>query len=224
MITVVMHKWGARYTARHVNVLAAMVARNLALPHEFLCITDDPAGIAAHIRTLPIGPEIGFATHPRRPNCYRRLRLFARDAGDWLGARILSIDLDTVITGDITPLIDRPEDFVIVHGRRPATPYNGSMWLLSAGARPQVWETLDPDRAPLITKREGRIGSDQAWIAHVLGDGEAVWGTRDGIFGYGVDVLRGHGGRLPDNARIVFFWGDHDPAASDKPWVKEYWR
>lgn len=225
MITVTMHKWGDRYTAEHVNRLASAFTRHCRLPHRFVCITDDPSGIDEDIETRPIGPEIGYNWHPARPNCYRRLWLFSDEAGEELGERILSIDLDTVITGDLTPLLDRPEEFIIVRGRKPMTPYVGCMWLLSAGSRRQVWDELDPQTFPERAKREGRVGSDQSAIAMILGHGEATWGRDDwGVYGYGVDILRGNGGHLPRGARMVCFWGPHDPAKSNKDWVKEHWR
>lgn len=231
MITVVCWKWRGRpgyhthYTAGHVNRLRSMVSRHLHVPHEFVCVTDDAEGIAPSIRTVQIPDKIGFATHPNRPNCYRRLRAFATDAADWLGRRILSIDLDAVILKDITPLATRTEDFVILDDAAAnQTPYNGSLWLLKAGSRTQVWNTFDPERSPRITQRAGIIGSDQAWIAHVLGNGEARFTTADGVLAYGRHVLKKHGGVPPETARIVFFWGPHDPSRASQPWVKENWR
>lgn len=231
MITVVCWKWQPRpgyhkrFTADHVNRLRAMVGRHLHVPHEVVCVTDDASEIAPDIRIVPIPDEIGHATHPHRPNCYRRLRAFAADAAEWLGERILSIDLDCVIVRDITPLAARTEDFVIMDDRAPnATPYNGSLWLLRAGTRTRVWETFDPARSPQITKRAGIIGSDQAWIAHVLGNREARFTDRDGVLGYGRDICRRYGGRLPDHARAVFFYGRHDMATELPDWARDHWQ
>ena len=224
MITVVFWKWGNRYSAEHVNRGRSMVSRHLRLQHEVVCVTDDPSGIDGDIRIVPIADEMGYATHPRRPNCYRRLTAFAPDAADWLGRRILSFDLDIVITDDITDKIDRDEDFVALQDRASNTPYNGSMWLLTAGSRPQVWESFDPETTPELTRRMGIVGSDQAQIARALGPNEAVWTEADGFYAYGRDICRKNGGKLPANAKAVFFFGPHDPATSDKPWVKEHWR
>lgn len=235
MITVVCWKWKSRpgyhttYTADHVNRLRSMVSRHLRMPHDFVCVTDDAAGLDAGIRVVPITDEIGYHTHPRRPNCYRRLRAFAPDAAEWLGPRFLSIDLDCVIVGDITPLASRTEDFVIMGDgprNRNGTPYCGSLWLLTAGARTRVWESFDPQRSPEITKRAGIIGSDQAWIAHVLGPHEARFSTADGVIGYGRDVLKKRRGVPPPHTRMVFFYGLHDPSRERHrhAWVREHWR
>lgn len=231
MITVTCWKWRSRpgyhtiYTADHVNRLRSMVSRHLHVPHEVVCVTDDASGIDSRVRVVPINDEVGYHTHPKRPNCYRRLKAFAADAAEWLGERILSIDLDCVIMRDITPLANRPEDFVIMDDSKPnATPYNGSLWLLKAGSRTKVWETFSPEKSPEITKRAGIIGSDQAWIAHVMGPHEARFTTADGVFGYGRDVCRKYGGTPPPHTRIVFFYGKHDPSRDRSDWVKENWR
>lgn len=230
MITVVTWKWRPRpdyhttYTADHVNRLRSMVARNLDQPHEFVCVTDDAGGIDSRVRIVPLGPEVGKALHPKRPNCYRRLSAFAPNAAEWLGRRILSLDLDCVITRDLGPLVNRPEDFVIYADPAKGTPYNGSLWLLTAGSRVKVWETFDPLKAPERTQQLGIIGSDQAWIAAALGSKEATFDRRDGVLTYVRDVRKGNGGRLPDGARIVFFVGPHDPSRAPESWVKEYWK
>lgn len=233
-LTVVCWKWRAparyrsQFTATHVNVLQRMVARHLRMPHRFLCITDDPAGIACE--TLPLWSEPSVAgIPPERPNCYRRLRLFARDAAALVGERYLSLDLDTVICGDITPLVDRAEDFVIWGDTAPGTPYNGSMLLLRTGTRPQVWEQFDPTRSPAAGRRLGYIGSDQAWIGACLGPREARWTAADGVYSFRNQIQAPRGnGRLPVGARIVFFHGQHDPwdptVQRKYPWISEHWQ
>ncbi len=216
-----------RYTSDHVNRLKNSVARNLALDHEFVCITDDAAGLDPDIRIIPIQPETGQTdpNYPARPNCYRRLRAFAPAAADWLGERILALDLDCVILRDITPLVDRSENFIIMGDIKPnKTPYNGSMWLLRAGTRAKVWTTFDPVRSPELTKAAGIIGSDQAWIAYVLGPREKTYGDADGVLGYDRDVNKRYGGRPPKHARIVFFYGKKDPSTENRDWIKEHWR
>lgn len=233
-LVVVCFKWRAapqyrsKFTSEHVNVLQRMVARHLKLPHRFLCVTDDPAGLECKPIRLWPEPQV-HGIPPERPNCYRRLRLFAADAEKIVGGdRILSIDLDTVICDDITPLVDRPEPFVIWGDTARGTPYNGSMWLLTAGARRQVWDCFDPIASPRAGKRMGYIGSDQAWIGACLGTGEPKWTARDGVYSFRNQIQPPKGkGTLPDGARIVFFHGAHDPWGADVqakyPWVKEHW-
>jgi hypothetical protein len=227
VITVLLWKWKqknyrSKFTAENVNIMTRMIGRNLDLPHRFLCITDDPEGIECE--THPLWDEPNIPLREGRPNCYRRLKVFG-EFGKELGDRLLSIDLDTVITGNITPLIDRPEDFVIWGDTAKNTLYNGGFWLMKPGTRTQVWDTFTP-MAPRITQKLGIVGSDQAWISHVLGPGEAMWGTKDGVYSYRNHLKHGLLPK-PADARIVFFHGAFDPDgdhAQQHRWVRENYR
>lgn len=233
MLIVVCWKWKpfagyhSTYTADHVNRLASMVSRNLKIPHRIICMTDDPSGIASHIEARDIGPVVSKQRHPKRPNCYRRLRAFSADAHEWFGVPagscIMSIDLDAILTRDITPLATRPEDFVIYGDTAVNTPYNGSLWLLRLGSRLKVWRDFDPDRTPRETERLRMIGSDQAAIAAALGPNEARFTERDGVHYYS-RIMKTYGGKLPAGTRIVFFIGPNDPAKCKLPWAVEHYR
>ncbi|NCC30972.1 MAG: hypothetical protein EOM24_02985 [Chloroflexia bacterium] len=229
MLDIVTFKWGqpnyrSNFRAEHVNTLKNMVKRNLSLPHRFICITDDPTGIDADTMPLWESPIQGLPAD--RPNCYRRLRLFSEEAREAFSPTIACIDLDTVITGDITPLFAGQEPFVIFNGTSKQTPYNGSFWILRDGSRRQVWDRLVPE-APHLTK--GIVGSDQAWIAYVLGHGEATYGKAEGLYSYRLDFrLASQKRTLPDNCRMVSFHGRVDPwtraALRASPWIEEHYR
>lgn len=220
----------SKFEGHHVDTLRRMVRRNYALPHRFVCVTDDPAGITEpDIELFELWGDFGTVQNPsgrQNPSCYRRLRVFARNAGEWLGPRFVCLDLDTVITGDLTPLFAGGEDFKIWRSHTSGNPYNGSLWMLKAGSRPRVWEDFDQDTSPMATKRALLFGSDQAWIAYCLGDQEATWDARDGVLSYRNDIAP-RGGRLPSAARVVFFHGRVDPwspEAQRLPWVREHYR
>lgn len=231
-ITVVCWKWHqrqyrSRFTPEHVRVLRNMVKRHLHLPHRFMCITDNPKSIDPSIETMKLWDEpSGICLPINRPNCYRRLRAFAPDAKDWLGDRILSIDLDTVILDDITHLVDIPDDFKIWGDTAKNTHYNGGFWLLRAGTRARVWEAFDHN-APEITRAKRMVGSDQAWISHILGPNEKKWSTTDGVYSFRNHMSSGKK-PLPSDARIVFFHGQFDPwdpmVQRDNPWIREHYR
>lgn len=214
-----------------VNVLRAMVARHFPHPHRFICFTDDTRGLDPRVEALPIWQDFADLPSPhggKNPSCYRRLRLFHPAMADVIGPRFVSLDLDCVITGDLTPIWDRPEDFVMWGDTNPmpGSHYNGSLILMTAGCRRQVWDRFDPATSPAMAKRAGCWGSDQGWISYCLGPGEARWATRDGVYSFR-NHLRGTRRTLPDNARIVFFHGSTDPwtkgVAADYPWVAQHW-
>lgn len=237
MLTFVTFKWRAppgyrsSFKGAQVDTLRRMVRRHYPHPHRFVCVTDDARGIKEpDVECFQLWGDFSTVRNPngaRNPSCYRRLRLFAAQPGAFLGERFVCLDLDCVITDDLTPLFHRDEDFVIWGSTTKGNPYNGSMWMLTAGARPQVWRDFDPDTSPQETRRAGFYGSDQAWMGYKLGPNEATWGPRDGVFSFRNEV-QPNGGRLPAGARIVFFHGRHDPWDADvyerHPWVREFYR
>jgi hypothetical protein len=231
-VTIVCWKWRApadyhtAFTADQVNVLSRMVARHFHHPFRFLCVTDDAIGLDPAIEAVTLGPEfrdVPSPHGPRHPSCYCRLRAFHPAIGAVFGPRFVSLDLDVVITGDVTALWLRPEPFVIYGGTLPTNPYNGSMFLLSAGARPQVWQRFNPTVSPRQAKMAGYYGSDQAWISYCLGPNEARWGVRDGVYSYPVN-LKGRPD-LPHNARLVVMHGRKKPwdelVRREHAWMRE---
>lgn len=231
LVTWLWRKPGYRsqFNAHHVNVLAASARRNYNGPLEVLCVTDLPEGIDSSVRVIPAWNDFVDIQSPygaHQPSCYRRLRAFHPDIARVFGERFVMLDLDTVIVGDVTPLWDRPEDFVAWGETDPRSLYNGSMMLIRAGSRSKVWTEFDPLTSPAKAKDAGRFGSDQGWLSYCLGPGEARWTTADGVYSYRVH-LRSDPSRLPENARIVMFHGGTDPwspMAQEWPWVRAHWR
>ncbi len=236
-LTFVTFKWKAyagyrsTFTAEHVNVLFRMIDRHYAEPHRKICITDDAVGIDPSIEVIPLWPDHANVPNPnganRNPSCYRRLKLFAPDAGQLVGERVVVMDLDTVIVGDLTTLFKRSDDFVI-WGQTdyPKTQwYNGSLWMLRTGSRPKVWTEFNPTTSPKAAVKAGKKGSDQGWFSYIMGPNEAVWTTKDGVYSWRVH-LSTMNWELPKNAKIVAFHGHTDPwsyYAQQVPWVRSHW-
>lgn len=236
MISIVCFKWRPRenyrssYPPEVVNTLRRMVARNYGKPHRFICVTDDADGLDDEVEVVPLWDDHASVPNPSfntGPSCYRRLKMFARDAGETFGERFVVMDLDTVIVKDLTPLLDRPEPFVAWRNPDPRWPINGSMWMLRAGSRPEVWERFDPNTSPEESHKARCYGSDQGWMSYVLGWKEATWGPEDGVYSYKMDICKRHGNRLPKNARVVMFHGHWDPWDPEvhkvAPWVREHY-
>jgi len=212
-----------------VYALRDMIRRHYHLPHRFVCVTDQPEAIP-RVEAIPIWTDLCDMPSPlghSYPSCYRRLKVFAPDAGEMFGDRLVSIDLDSVIVSDITPLFDRPEDVVLwgqsdFPGRQH---YCGSLWMLKTGTRPQVWTTFNPQSSPKLARKAGARGSDQAWLSYVLGGREATWTKKDGVYSYRKDLAK-YGAGLPSDARVVFFHGREDPWNSRMqgiPWIQQHY-
>lgn len=218
------------YGAEDVRLLQRMVARNLTVPHEFVCITDRPEMFEgdADIRAVPLDMK----THvPGK--CYCRLFTFSPQARELLGERVLQMDLDTVIVGNMDAIVDRDEDLVLWHNprkvpwsRTPSGPpfYNTSMLLLKTGAYPQFYTEFDAERTPKIAK------DDQWLLSAVLGPDMPFWDQSHGVYRLAVPGLAGSGieGDLPENARIVFCPGDgrkpfYPHIQAQYPWIRDHY-
>jgi hypothetical protein len=206
------------YGPEHVRILKAMVERHLRIPHDFICITDDQSGLD-HIETIPLWDKCRDLG-----GCYNRLYAFSQDMQDIIGGRFVMIDLDCVIVKDITSLFEGFEDFKInaySHADRDQH-YNGGMVLMDPGARRHVWDQFDPKTSPAeLEKLDYVIGSDQAWIRHILGKGESRFTEDEGVYNF----IKLKHGSLPGNARMVFFAGKRDPSQCKHiDWVRDNWR
>ena len=232
-ITIVCWKWEpiggvpttkkhARFHSGHVNALLEMLKKHLHRPFRLLCATDDPEGIDPEVQIVPLWDEFRFMG-----GCFVRLHCFRKDF-DLFGGRFTSIDLDTIITGDITPLFDRTEDFIIWQpdndGNRIAA-YCGSLWTLTAGSHPEVYDSFDPSIIRPNRNNKYLGGSDQLHISKQLPNA-AIYTTEDGIHNFVPDI-QAAGKGLPEDARIVFFNGRYMPddrfIAIEAPWIMEHY-
>lgn len=243
------------YTAEDVNIWAAMVRRNLSMSHKLACVTDIPEGISSDVEIIPLPkrPQIESSSWPLSrgfPQCWMRLDMWSRDAAKRYGERFVCMDLDCVVTNQLDPLLDREEDIVLYRGTGGQRPYNGSMMLIKAGSRPQVYERLNQREVDKATR--AYYGSDQAFISYVLGPGEATWSDADGVYKFSyrrfpapmkiskgglsrarrafphAKQLRGdpRNPKYPENMRVVFFPGQVKPRELVKkyPFIREHYR
>jgi hypothetical protein len=99
-VTVVCVKWGNEYSDEYVIKLRNMIARNTTIDHNFLCFSD----------TLIDGIDIAHL-----PNdligWWNKLYLFS-SVSMLYEKRVVYLDLDTVITGNIDWLLSYDGDFM----------------------------------------------------------------------------------------------------------------
>lgn len=220
------HRKEIFFTAEHVNILQSMLKRNIKRDFQLFCITDDPEGIDPSVKTIPLWDD-----NRSLGGCFVRLKMFSSKMEDLIGKDFFSIDLDTVIVSDITQLLEdtrRNHDFKMWGDTHPRTPYNGSFIYMKAGKRSKVWQTFNPLTSPSARLKHGYVGTDQAWIGVCLGEREAKWGTRDGIYSYRVHFKQQGRFNLNGDEKIIFFHGSSDPSKKDTQaqagWIKQHWR
>jgi hypothetical protein len=213
MLHVVTFRWGSKYAGHYVERLKAGIARNLKQEYIF--------GVFAPMA------EDEYLT--KIPGCFCRLRAFDPE---WQarhniipGDRIVSIDLDTVITGPLDPLFDIGDEFAILLNANMSNPlrYNGSVFSFMAGYRPDVWSDFSLKSASQI--RYSEFPDDQAWLEHECPDAKN-WevGPDSGIYAFAKKKWPA-GEALPKDARIVAFPGWRDPSKfSHLDWIKNNWK
>jgi len=208
-VHVITWLWGSKYPSHYVERLASAVERNLG-NHTFTVCRPMPEDM--HLTEIP--------------GCFARLRTFdpcwQKSMGFKKGDKILCLDLDLIVTGDLRPIVSRPEPFVIAQGLNAKNfcRYNGSVWLLEAGYMPDIWTEFSMEEARSVPY--WKFPEDQAYFEAKMPDAGS-YGPKEGIYGMGKPGWP-NGDGLPSNARIVAFPGARDPAQfCHLPWVKDHW-
>lgn len=244
---IICYKWGTLYPAEEVNILRAMVARNLTVPHEFHCITDDASGLDEGIIAHPL-PEFGFSGN------WRKLHTFSDNFLGLNGEYVVSLDIDLVIIDNIDFLAERPEcDFIIArHGWSKTVRAHGAVYRIKVGSNVRVWEDFIPDPERSITENQyrDRMTGEQNWLERKFEHfdffpaGKIVSFKHDcgarswklfGSRGATLGITTAHFGvaRAPEGAAIVSFHGTplprdvmHSRHRHNKraPFVAEHWR
>lgn len=225
MLTIVTWLWGDKYGAHYVDRLTAGVARHLPQPYRFLCLTERD-----RVVQLPEGVERHAIKdeHLLGRGCFARLRMFdpgwQRNRGIAEGERIVSLDLDTVVTGSLHDVFERKEDFVVLRGANASNPcpFNCSVFMVRAGAHADVWSEFSVERANRV--EHDSFPDDQSWLYSRIPEA-AAWrvGKKSGIYAFQKPGWP-DGTDLPRGARIVAFPGWRDPSKFENlSWVREHW-
>lgn len=244
MLAVVTCLWpGDRgYRPEVVNRLSRAVKRNLSIEHRFVCMQrgfdaadfDDLVTVidfpdeALELDELVTPEGEGF------PTCYPRLWWLSRGARQY-GDRILHLDADAVVVGELDGLIEYAADEPFV-GFNPVSRWGtgprvaGGIWLAEAGRFDSYWQSFlaDPQGKIDDARERGYRGSDQALLSMWLGSKARFWSRGCGIY-ESAQIRRfpGRGRSLPPGARVVQFNGPRKPwhmNGATMPWLPEHWR
>ena len=230
---VVCLKWGDKYGPEYVNKLYRMVQRNLSINHEFICYTENPAGLDQGIRVIDLQLMAGIEGWWYKP------MFFNPSLG--LDGVILFLDLDMIIFKNIDKLFSyKPGEFVIIqdfnrHVVRHYDKFNSSIFRINTGQHAEVYHQYMADKNNISRRFQG----DQDWIRHVIKNDYNYWpvdwiqsykwemrgkpqmtggprGTRD-------FVTKGEP-KILDETCIAVFHGDPNPHFCKDDWVQESWR
>jgi hypothetical protein len=202
--------WGSKYPPYYVDRLRAGVARHMKSEYRWHVFSPEPED-----ENLKAG-------------CLCRLRAFdtawQAKHGIKHGDRLVSIDLDAIVTGALDDLFFRTEEFSILEGANSSNPcrFNGSIWMLRAGYREDVWTDFSIDAADKV--KHAPFPDDQSWFQHKF-PGTVGWkvGPQSGLYALGKPGWP-KGTALPGDARLVAFPGRRDPSQFvHLDWVKKHW-
>ncbi len=205
-------RWGTKYNDTYVRRWSDGLHRHVKQPHELLVFT----------------PQQEDVYLTEFPGCFCRLRMFdpawQERAKLAKNERLVCTDLDVIFTGQLDPLFDRKETFVILAGANAVNPcpYNGSLMMLRGGHHHEVWQTFSVPAAKKTKFFE--FPDDQGFLWDKL-PSAATWqvGQTSGVYAFQKPGWPGND-QLPDGAKMVVFPGWRDPAKfSNINWIREKW-
>jgi hypothetical protein len=236
-VNIVCLKWGIKYGPEYVNKLYAGIKRNTSLSFNLHCFTDDSSGLNSNIISHPL-------PYKKLDGWWNKLYLFSKEIP--ITGRILYIDLDTLITGNIDNILIHNDGFVVLRdfltGIWPSITTNDSVGsgLISYESHKHsyIWEEFlkNPEKIIQSIKPNG----DQVWIQKMQSE-RLYWQDlfQNQIVSFKVHCNKG----LSNDARIVCYHGkpsipdsinkvtpvhrilkdkigDIQPAS----WVEQYWK
>lgn len=224
-LTICTWLWGTKYSTMYVERLYRGLRQQLRQSFRFIVLTENH-----RIANFTIGIERHAIPNPELTTvkgCFVRLRMFDPVWQAWHGisGKIVSIDLDAIVTGELDPLFDRDDSIVLLKGANAANPcpFNGSIYMFRAGAHAELWTRFSLAAVKDIKQYE--FPDDQGWFWHMIPTA-ATWevGVRSGIYAFRKPQWP-RDDHLPADARLVVFPGKRDPIQfSHLPWIRKHWR
>ena len=206
MLQVVCVNVGKKWGPEHVYRLKRALQIHLPLPHDFAVITDRPelykrAVHSESVRTLPAMDNL--------QGWWQKVTLFADR--DYVSDRVMYLDLDCCIVGDLLPIALLGSPFVSINDRWQVPTTNTSFML---------WDHADHRFIYDEFEGPGDYIGDQNYVTNKLGgnvfhvnDWKPEW-----VKSFKADLMH----RDPiDDERIVYFHGVPHP--KDVEWVQALW-
>ena len=162
---------GPTYNRSHVSRLERMVAEHINQPYRFICLDDSPF-----------------------PGWWAKISLFQPGRFD---GRVLYLDLDVTVTGNLDDLADYPWPFAIIRdwGRFG---YNSSVMAWDAGTVDQLYTEFTPQ---VMNDLRG----DQDWVT--IKKTDAAKFPRNWCYSYRLGLKTGY----PKDMRVCVYHGFPKP-------------
>jgi hypothetical protein len=229
-------KWGTKYGPEYVNILYHMAKRNITLPFRFVCLTDDPAGIEEGVETMPI-PAFEDPPPEYYKSCqaWRKLSLFDDPLFD-IGGKILFLDLDVVIVGNIDCFFSFSDKLAIIENWSQPRRLIGqaSAFCFEKGKYKHLLEKYRTRQDEVVQN----YLTEQVYITRALGEGNFDYFPDEWCRSFKIHCMPGGlwnsfvtPTKIPKGARIIVFHGNPNPAdavvgvwGKPVPWYKKFYK
>jgi hypothetical protein len=230
-VTILCVRFGNRYGRDYVERLRNMVARNLTIPYEFVCLTDDQHPIEG-VRSI-VQPNAGYAK-----GWWHKVHMF--DPALPLSGRILYFDLDVVIHNKIDKLAAfQPNEFlgILDFNRKFYAEWknlNSSAMAWNHRTQNHIWDQFKAN-----PKEAMRLPGDQDWIWKTSRNIIKFW-PREWIQSYKWEIRRreeltvlngkrqfksvDHNVEIEPECSVTVFHGDPKPQDVQDKFVVDNWR
>lgn len=231
-------KWGALYSAGYVNKLYNMVKRNLTLPFDFHCFTDDAEGILPTVKIHPL-PHINIPPK-NQVSPWRKLSMFAADLNGITG-KALFLDLDTIIIENIDCFFTYSDKLCIIENWTQMNQGigNSSVYCFEVGKYSYILDKYNQNPELVVEQYD----NEQIFLSKQIGKDLVFW-PEEWCKSFKRHCIAGRFMRffkdpiIPDRVKIIAFHGHPRPHEAlegkwprkiipylKKPtWLSQYWQ
>jgi len=232
-------KWGDKYGAEYVNKLYSMVLRNITLPFQLICLTDNSEGINENIIIKDLPPLDLPKDAPERG--WNKLTTLQRNLGG-LEGEALFLDLDVVIVDNIDDLFSYPAKFAVIRDVKLTRSMigNTSVYRFQIGRYDDVLQNFRKN----FKQIQENYRNEQAYLSdEVRKKGELSFWPEAWCPSYKYHCMRKwplsyfKDSKIPKGAKIIIFHGKPEPSEAiagitskwyrpirPTKWIEEYWR
>lgn len=202
----------------YINRLYAGVCRNLTLPFKFTCFLQE--GIDKN--GINDGIIVQYFDSPSWKGCLPKLKAF--DPANGFSGRVIVLDLDLVITGNLDEMFSYSGRFMTrsTFRKLPKMMSGGDIIFFQAGSMP-FWDVLKEKPGKIEELTGGRERFVYRQFFSKIGMDFVQTKYPNQIFSYKRHVRRAKG-KLANNCRIVSCHGRPRPHEIKENWIKEHWK
>lgn len=204
--------WGDGWGPTYVKRLYSALKRNTTLPFNFYCFTDKPDKIFAEFSELCTQVQIIYFEPQFKWNLCK-FQCFEYP----LQGKVITIDLDTIITSNLDHILNFTENFITCSGAYQTDKAGGSLVGTNAEYGEKLLRYIKENKKYV---ERNTSGSERYFIRKFVPKHSFWQNNYPGIYSYKVDCKKS----LPNDAWIVRFHGSpRIHQVMDEPLVQKYW-